>query len=778
MKRPADLGALLAGAVPDAEVVPLEQAVLGAALVSREVLPPLLPAEFLLDGHRAVWSRLVAMREAGQVTDLLTVSAALRTAGELDHVGGPAALALMAESAALHVHTLDYAKGIREAATRRRLTAFGAELIGSGMTPAQAQVEMSKLPGPLLFDYDPAEVWEGIVNGWKQERMRFGFGPLDDTIGGLYQGDFIVIGGRTSHGKALAVDTKIPTVGGWTTMGHIRVGDQLFGADGQPTRVKAVSAVMVGRPCYRLTFSDGTHIVADAGHEWFTWSRAARRSGLLTRPTPSRTSPLSRDQRHRAARPVLVTTEQIRATLLHCHYRNHAIPTCQPLNLPDIPLLPVDPYLLGVWLGDGKTTDGTVYAQNQDIPLVLATRGTILRRRAQRGAYGVPGLKVQLRRLGVLGHKHIPLLYLRASESQRRALLAGLLDTDGTVSSRHGQISFDVTDHPLALGALELARTLGYRATMSSRVVAGRPDRTTCFRVQFQTDDKVFWLSRKADLHQQIRSNRVMHHRCDRRTIVNVEPIPTVPVRCIQVDAPDGLFLAGEAFVSTHNSAFAVALSLWLAQQGTSTDYLTLEDPVSAIVRRQVSNLTGLVTRRLREGSLSSGEFDVAEEAVAEIQRLPLRVVGVDQLGGMEERHLAAYLAVTAARVIIVDHFQQVVTPGGEESRNYGLERVLRTLHGEALRTGRVILLLAQLNREAEARKGPPRLSDLRDCGALEQAARQVWLLYWPHRHKPEVDWHDFEVYIAKYSEGGNAKLPLWFDASTGRFARRGEEHP
>lgn len=424
MKKPLALAGLIATPEPDASVIPVEQAVLGAALVGREALPPLLPDEFMLEGHRVLWTRLVAMRAENQTTDLLTAVHALQVAGELEQVGGPAALALMAEAAALHVHTLEYARRVREAATRRRLVGFGAELVASGMTTEQAQVEMSKMPGPLLFDYDPAEVWTGIVDGWKQARMRFGFAPLDDAIGGLYPGDFVVIGGRTSHGK----------------------------------------------------------------------------------------------------------------------------------------------------------------------------------------------------------------------------------------------------------------------------------------------------------------------------------------------------------------SAFAVAMSIWLAQQGTPTDYVTLEDPVSAIMRRQVSNLTGLVTRRLREGSLSGAEFDVAEEAVAALQQLPLRVVGVEQLGGMEERHLAAYLAVTEARVVIVDHFQQVVTPGAEESRNYGLERILRTFHGEALRTGRVVLLLAQLNREAEARKGPPRLSDLRDCGALEQAARLVLLLYWPHRHRSDVDWHEYEVYIAKYAEGGNAMLPLRFDASTGRFWRRGEE--
>src|SRR3712207_2690601 len=83
----------------------------------------------------------------------------------------------------------------------------------------------------------------------------------------------VVIAARPGVGKALALDTPIATPSGWTTMGAIRVGDQVMGSDGRPTTVVAATEVMTGRPCYEVHFSDGSAIVADAQHQWLTRRR-------------------------------------------------------------------------------------------------------------------------------------------------------------------------------------------------------------------------------------------------------------------------------------------------------------------------------------------------------------------------------------------------------------------------------------------------------------------------------------------------------------------------
>lgn len=98
-----------------------------------------------------------------------------------------------------------------------------------------------------------------------------GIGELDRVLGGgLVPGASIIVAGPPGVGKALAVDTPIATPEGWSLMGDLKTGDTVFGADGKPTKIVAVSETWENRPCYLVKFSDGTSITADANHEWLT----------------------------------------------------------------------------------------------------------------------------------------------------------------------------------------------------------------------------------------------------------------------------------------------------------------------------------------------------------------------------------------------------------------------------------------------------------------------------------------------------------------------------
>ena len=114
--------------------------------------------------------------------------------------------------------------------------------------------------------------------------------PQDDEPFVLHPSEFVLgstfeqitlpddLAGRL-EGKALAIDTPIPTPRGWRTMGDLQVGDEVFGADGQPHRVVAATEVMTGRTCWEVLFSDGQTIVADSGHLWSTITESARKHG-------------------------------------------------------------------------------------------------------------------------------------------------------------------------------------------------------------------------------------------------------------------------------------------------------------------------------------------------------------------------------------------------------------------------------------------------------------------------------------------------------------------
>jgi replicative DNA helicase len=121
-----------------------------------------------------------------------------------------------------------------------------------------------------------------------------------------------------------------------------------------------------------------------------------------------------------------------------------------------------------------------------------------------------------------------------------------------------------------------------------------------------------------------------------------------------------------------------------------------------------------------------------------------------------------------AADVVIVDHLQKIATK--QESRAYGLEAVMNELHGLALRDNKVILVTAQVGREANSQRRVPRESDLRDSGALEMFAPQLWALYWPHKHDAARNMHDYEVYVVKHSEGPTGLMKMIFQPRSGAF--------
>ena len=363
--------------------------------------------------------------------------------------------------------------------------------------------------------------------------------------------------GQTRWGKALALNTPIPTPDGWAAIGDLKPGDAVFDETGNPCRVTGAWEVRYGRPCYEVEFSDGSVIVADAEHQWLVTTRLTRKMESQRRcDSRRRKTSIKRLRASRQIGPEVVTTEamaqSVRAVDGHANY---AIPVAAPLQCPAA-LLPVPPYTLGAWLGDGATATGSVTTADPEIIAEIEAEGetvwaipsTIRERHA---SYRISGLNVRLRQIGVLGNKHIPSVYMRASESQRRALLAGLLDTDGYCKDR-GTAQYCSTSERLARDVQQLAVTLGYRVTIRSKAARlyGK-DCGQAWTVAFTPADKVFRLSRKV-AGQIVGDGR--HRFIGQRYITAVRRVPSVPVRCISVDSASHLYLAGESCIPTHNS--------------------------------------------------------------------------------------------------------------------------------------------------------------------------------------------------------------------------------
>ncbi|MEH0110571.1 hypothetical protein V6N00_12745 [Tersicoccus sp. MR15.9] len=274
------------------------------------------------------------------------------------------------------------------------------------------------------------------------------------------------------------------------------------------------------------------------------------------------------------ARERLVTTEEMADALATNPKAGWAIRNAAAFDGPDLPL-PIDPYVLGAWLGDGSSgsgiitssaaascTDSSGLTDQEHMLAQLTAAGFDPRVLAcSDQLIGTRGLKGRLRALGVLHDKHIPAAYQRASRTQRITLLQGLMDTDGTLSTS-GHCYIGQVNRTMAEGILELARGLGLKPGWSEwpagYTPAGATEKKitgTVYTVSFGADFPAFRLARKAA--KQKPASTMDSTR--RRAIVSIDRVETEPTRCIAVADEEHLFLV-EGFIPTHNTNLARTL--------------------------------------------------------------------------------------------------------------------------------------------------------------------------------------------------------------------------
>ncbi len=272
-----------------------EQAVLGGMLLSKDaiadVLERLRPGDFYRPAHQNVYDAILDLYGRGEPADAVTVAAELDRRSLLRRIGGAPYLHTLISTVPTAANAGFYAGIVAEKALLRRLVEAGTRVVQYGYAGAEgadvseivdrAQAEiydvtegrstsedfvpLEDLLQPTMDEIDAIASNGGLARG-----VPTGFVELDEVTNGLHPGQMIIIAARPGVGKALKLDTPLPTPTGWTTMGDVAVGDRLLGADGEPTRVVAATDVLLGRPCYEIEFSDGTVIVADASHQWPT----------------------------------------------------------------------------------------------------------------------------------------------------------------------------------------------------------------------------------------------------------------------------------------------------------------------------------------------------------------------------------------------------------------------------------------------------------------------------------------------------------------------------
>ncbi len=707
-----------------------EQSVLGAMLLSKDAIADASEAvtgtDFYRPAHEVIFDAVIDLYGRGEPADPVTVAAELHKRGELQRIGGAPYLHTLSANVPIAANAGYYAEIVHEKAVLRRLVEAGTKIVQIGYAGEgevddivdTAQAEIFKITDKRTTeDYAPlADIMDGVLDEIEAISNReagiygvpTGFADLDDLTNGFHSGQMIIVAARPAMGKALALDTPLPTPGGWTTMGEVAVGDQLIDAEGRPTSVVAATEVMTDRPCFEVEFSDGTVIVADAQHQWLTETRAAQDGSEVLEAHGVQAS--------------IVTTEQIAETVrVGTEERpNHAVLNGAPL-LGSAQQLPIDPYVLGVWLGEGHSTDhGTFTALLQAV--------------------------------GVLGDKHIPMAYLRAPESDRRELLAGLMDTDGTVVTGVGSCRVAVTDERLARDVYELVVGLGYQCGFWTEKVLGRDEtHSTRFVLDFSTSDDVFRLSHKQIVHKDERPTSTA--RIGRRYITEVRAIESVPVRCVQVDNADHLYLAGRSMVPTHNSTVALDFCRAAAiQNNLTTAFFSLEMTRSEITMRLLSAEAKVPLNHIRGGNMNDDDWAKLARKMGEVSSAPFFIDDSPNMTMMEIRSKARRLSQKhGLKLMVIDYLQLMSSGKKVESRQLEVSEFSRQIKLLAKELEIPIIALSQLNRGPEQRGDKrPMMSDLRESGCLTADTRLM-----------RAD-TNAEITLGELMAAGTRDIPVW----------------
>lgn len=331
------------------------------------------------------------------------------------------------------------------------------------------------------------------------------------VIANTWPADFALWLESRNAGKALALDTKIPTPTGIRLMKDLCVGDEVYGPDGVPTKITYASPIFLGNRCFSIKFDDGETVVADADHLWQVKKHGVRDGAddndLLTVSTLEMSRQYVRKQQNGEAKEYL-----------------YHVPNALPLQLPAASL-PIDPYTLGVWLG----SESSAKPQATDEKSSFADA---------------------VRDLDLVNNKRIPEHYLHASVEQRYELLRGLMDAGGTCDE-YGHCAFAQRAPAFIAQFSELLDSLCIRYTVQKQKIPCDESFCDFFRVDFLSDRSCpcFNLERKKNQLPASPSAQ-----SNFKSIVEIKEVESVPTKCLAVDHPRSLYLFGTHPTVTHNT--------------------------------------------------------------------------------------------------------------------------------------------------------------------------------------------------------------------------------
>jgi replicative DNA helicase len=760
--------------------VEAEEAILGGILLDPEaigrVMEILNADAFYISAHKTIYRAAMDLHSRGLPTDLMTVTNWLKDRELLEKVGGTSRIAQLVDRTLSAANIDQYATLVMEKYMRRRLIQIGGEIsqLGFeaeqplelsldeaeqklfGITQDRPQQALTSTADILIETFaEIEERAEGIV----LPGVPCGFYDLDAMTQGFQRSDLIIAAGRPSMGKCLGKGTRVVMADGTLkAVEDIQVGEHLLGPDSKPRKVLSLAR----------------------GREMMYWVRQKR--GIDYRVNEShilslKASGTEGTRIHGQVVNISVKDYLNKSDKFRIRHKGYKV----AVDFPEQPV-PVNPYLLGAWLGDGHSTKTVIFNVDEQLQDAVAQICKIEGYRTYintvagkcpeiriRRIGGGPCLQVQLKELGVWDEKGIPQIYRSNSREVRLELLAGLMDADGYYCPHMQCFENTQKSKRLAEDIKFLGDSLGFRTSIVKKKgsIKASGFESEYWRVRLSGNLEIVpnRIPRKqARPYQSIRDWRV--------TGIEVEADCVDDYYGFEIDG-DRLFLLEDMTV-THNTAFVLNIARNIAStQKLPVAIFSLEMSKQQLVYRLLSSELALETSRLRTGRLNPNEWTILGQGINQLSEMPIFIDDTPNISVNEMRSKARRLQAEqggALGLVLIDYLQ--LMEGSSDNRVQELSKITRSLKGLARELNVPIISLSQLSRGVESRTNKrPMMSDLRESGSIEQDADVIMMLYREEYYDPDTpDRGIAEIIITKHRNGPTGTVKLLFEPQYTRF--------
>ena len=720
----------------------IERAVLSAIIFDpetyEEIAAKLMSHDFYLPFHQYVFAAMEELSREEKPIDEEFLRSKLLSMGKFDEV---AMLDLL--SANPISNTAAYLTEIKAKSSKRALATLATEIKKVTIEDDLPAEEVMNLVEKKLYEITQNNTNEDfrdskdITLAMMDEINRLkalgnskligtdtGFKNLNDKTSGFGKGDLVIIAARPAMGKCLGKGTKVLMFDGTLKkVEDVEVDDLLMGDDSTPRKVLSLAR----------------------GQEEMYWVR--QNKGIDYRVNKSHVLSLKRSRnegshRHGDVLNIEVSEYIEKSDKFKTNYKGYKV----GIEF-DEKSLDIEPYFLGLWLGDGRSSDVRIATEDEEVVSYLQAYAFDLDKKLHR--YEVDGkctmfgitniqkegalrdvsnsLQGKLRTLGVIDNKHIPHAYLTGNREQRLALLAGLIDSDGYYDDTYHVMEIVQKRKELAEQIKFLADSLGFRVSFVKKKASIKSIGYECdvFRVRIVGDLDIIPTRIARKKARPLASKRDHQH-------------TGIKVELDKVDDYYGFVLDGnhlfllEDMTVTHNTALVLNMALKAVERNEGVAFFSLEMPAEQLMLRLLSAKTSIPLQALRVGDLRDEQWSQLSAATSELSEKKLFV---DDGGYATIHHVRSKLRKLKAQhpeisIAIIDYLQ-LMSGEGREGRQQEVSEISRGLKQLARELQIPIVALSQLNRGVESRDNKrPMLSDLRESGAIEQDADIILFVY------------------------------------------------